>query len=64
MSWEVALYIALPLFFIIGNIMMVKHSAKMKMPSLKDHMPDKKKEADSEPSADKAKGKKTPPEKD
>jgi hypothetical protein len=64
MSWEVALFIALPLFFIIGNIMMVKHSAKMKMPSLKDHMPDKKKEPHSEPSADKAKVKKTSSESD
>ncbi|WP_088328826.1 DUF2897 family protein [Lacimicrobium sp. SS2-24] len=45
MTWEVALFIALPLGFIIGNIMLVKHTAKMKMPSLQDHQPDKKDKA-------------------
>ena len=36
MNWPLFWGIALAFGVIIGNIMLVKHSAKMKMPSLKD----------------------------
>lgn len=52
MNWDVVLFIALPLFFIIGNIMMVKHTAKMKMPSLKDRMPDQNEQAEKPQSSE------------
>ncbi|MDP4944352.1 DUF2897 family protein [Alishewanella sp. SMS8] len=36
MNWPLFWGIALAFGVIIGNIMLIKHSAKMKMPSLKD----------------------------
>lgn len=61
MSWEVALFIALPLFFIIGNIMLVKHTAKMKMPSLKDRILEEDKRRDAAPPSAQDNNDKTPP---
>lgn len=36
MNWTLFWALALAFGVIIGNIMLIKHSAKMKMPSLKD----------------------------
>lgn len=36
MNWPLVLGLALAFGVIIGNIMLIKHSAKMKIPSLKD----------------------------
>lgn len=36
MNWPLFLALAITFGFVIGNVMLVKHSAKQKMPSLKD----------------------------
>ncbi|GGW68109.1 DUF2897 family protein [Alishewanella tabrizica] len=37
MNWPLFWALTLTFGFIVGNIMLVKHSAKQRMPSLKDH---------------------------
>lgn len=36
MNWPLVIGLALAFGVIVGNIMLIKHSAKMKIPSLKD----------------------------